>query len=754
MTRNIQQEPCDITFDRTSGKLYRIHSRFVEVAIAWPRPECWRETLGSQRPHIMRHPVLASQQIVWDLHGSYGDSVTASEGLLLYSLGQVRALRDFERTIPVEVREQLGRFGIRQWHVLELLARGGSAALDLCRSNAALGYALASCWVFRPTAIDDNAGTQLKLLAHGVGQRAMLRTLGFPDDRSSRRMLAKVEPRGLRISHLLRLRRALADREMRKAMQHLPTLNRHAIRVATTRKLLDFATPELLLELSYSESSFLSESQGVIEAVSWMTRADSSVRPRKLQSVQECVDLSAQIRGNDGGLHRGSADGDDAAQVFPEPPFPGNLFIQPIETVEGLALEGRSLSHCAANYTESVTAGHTYLYRVLDPERATLSIQHDGNGDWSLEQALGESNAELAEETMTAIQQWLDENGAGKRPRPDWALGGWASVRDTPFISVGMGTKFISVHPSCVPVVAAGADAAQLPESDRIRVGLVVPDLLMDAVRTFGWPAWMTLIAVSDCAFDDICRDVPLDPDTRRTIDLRQLLGFADLKDLGLFGNDVLFVLAPTQLDPGTIELLRTIGSDKPVVVVQPPFALDRLNSYAWRRPDIEAAAGVDTSTFPSSPCILLTSAWVPAHWETEDIGSASLIDIYSAMVRALSGFSLPWHQQGTPCVDFSDYAYLGLFDSGITHLLQLQTETSADSCRRDHDRLLPLMPIDMQPGFANYSFVPVEILIGTPDVDDASDWDPVASALFGAFEGGCFGDLTMIGHWRHEDCA
>lgn len=61
-------------------------------------------------------------------------------------------------------------------------------------------------------------------------------------------------------------------------------------------------------------------------------------------------------------------------QLFPEPPIPGNDVIIPIETLLELRREGQVMRHCVASYEESIRRGTCYIYRVMAPERATLSI--------------------------------------------------------------------------------------------------------------------------------------------------------------------------------------------------------------------------------------------------------------------------------------------------------------------------------------------------------------------------------------------
>jgi hypothetical protein len=95
-------------------------------------------------------------------------------------------------------------------------------------------------------------------------------------------------------------------------------------------------------------------------------------------------------------------------QPYPQPPFPGNENIVPITSHVDLAKEGAEQGHCAGIYLAPVQAGLSYVYKVLKPERATLSLSRHG-GAWQLKQVRGRANAAVSSETMRAVRAWLAE---------------------------------------------------------------------------------------------------------------------------------------------------------------------------------------------------------------------------------------------------------------------------------------------------------------------------------------------------------
>lgn len=61
--------------------------------------------------------------------------------------------------------------------------------------------------------------------------------------------------------------------------------------------------------------------------------------------------------------------------VFPRPPLPGeNNCVVPLRSAADLIEEGRVQSNCVASYAKQVEHGGIFIYRVIFPERATVSI--------------------------------------------------------------------------------------------------------------------------------------------------------------------------------------------------------------------------------------------------------------------------------------------------------------------------------------------------------------------------------------------
>lgn len=93
---------------------------------------------------------------------------------------------------------------------------------------------------------------------------------------------------------------------------------------------------------------------------------------------------------------------------LPEPPLAGNDQVHPICTLEDLREEGRLMHHCVASYVDAILSGQCYIYRILQPQRATIEVRLRGD-QASVRQVAQAYNGKPNEDTLTAVQQWFDD---------------------------------------------------------------------------------------------------------------------------------------------------------------------------------------------------------------------------------------------------------------------------------------------------------------------------------------------------------
>ena len=89
---------------------------------------------------------------------------------------------------------------------------------------------------------------------------------------------------------------------------------------------------------------------------------------------------------------------------FPSPPFAGTEHIIPIDNKADLLKEGREMKNCVGSYAKQVKYGNCYIYKVMEPQRATLSVSPDTGKVLELKLS---ANKVPRRQTYNEINEWL-----------------------------------------------------------------------------------------------------------------------------------------------------------------------------------------------------------------------------------------------------------------------------------------------------------------------------------------------------------
>ena len=321
------------------------------------------------------------------------------------------AFEAFAATIPSEPRRMVSPLPSRHWHVLAMLARCPGAD-ELLASNPALAFCLASNWVFHQPRVRWSMRSIRGLMCKK--QKHIAEWLGFPGNESTVKILKKMEPAACRVGTLLSLKKLLWRRDKQKQLCHLPGVNTASVRILSSSRISKICSSRLLFEISEdARTDFLPPSFRMLLdvcriypfiACDWDTlRLRSSTHLKWLHPRLVIVldqDADQKIAKS------------EAFQKLPSAPFAGNNIIKPLEYCEQLRWEGWIQNNCAANYIKRVRRGVVCLYRVQNPERATLLLRRH-RGRWFIDQLLGAHNRLVKLETKKAVMDWfhtLDAN--------------------------------------------------------------------------------------------------------------------------------------------------------------------------------------------------------------------------------------------------------------------------------------------------------------------------------------------------------
>lgn len=390
--------PPTIVFDPLSGRVLHAGGGVQTLMLPWPVMRAFRRALSGGewrrcRPQFALLPEAGSQQDVAEAHVAGCAEEREPAECPLEGLEQIRL---YCASIPAPVQAAVLPFPERHWDLLAWCARTGPAADDLLHSNPALAFAIATAPELaqgeRPAGYAD---TQF-LLAYWR-QRDVLRRLGFPATSRARRILQKMLPDAVSVRHLKTLRQALADEQVAKRLVHLPRIN-GAVQAMLENGTIAQVTQPALIRVALQEEGRVAESARRLSDALRVWRM-APARPPGVGEEREQARTGAAAP-------RTRRTSRVSSSPFPPPPIPGTDFIVPITSREMLAEEGRIQANCVGSYGTRITKRQVAIYRVLSPQRCTLSIVPSGRR-WVIGQLKTRANGKASTATYQTVHHWL-----------------------------------------------------------------------------------------------------------------------------------------------------------------------------------------------------------------------------------------------------------------------------------------------------------------------------------------------------------
>lgn len=322
-----------------------------------------------------------------------------------------RAFEQFRFSLSKPVARILEPFRTHQWPLLVMLHHD-PGAVELAEANPALAFALAQ-------KLKGDRELIASLRCSGMRQRDLLEVLGLPSSGAAVGLFRKVDPHSLNGDNWPALvgviREELATPKPR--LNHLSSINAGVVEILHDPRASEAATPHLLEEVARDRSE--NHRGRIVHLITSTLRMQDELRIEercvRFPNLARLMVVHGQVTENYRRRVRQLIDASGDGSVpgsFMSPPVPGIAgHIEPITSPAALVDEGEAQGNCVASYASRVREGNTYIYRILQPQRATLSVvRRSPLAEWEIGELEGRYNTEVEDNTEDFVLAWLDRH--------------------------------------------------------------------------------------------------------------------------------------------------------------------------------------------------------------------------------------------------------------------------------------------------------------------------------------------------------
>jgi hypothetical protein len=403
-----RQSNLSFCFNDPRLSIYRNGRPIYEITV-WPRPRAEvRDNSGYWQPfypefRLIDYPLRKPKEKSASPQMELGLEIAPQKK----EMTKKEAYDLLRQSMPFPYAIALAPFQSHQWNLLILLSMK-RRFYDLLKSNPVLAYYLAN---------DEQVMMRIyhkELMMEkltGMPQADLLKLLGLPDTKSMVKLLRKIPPASVSPMQFTLLQECVRSEERIKKMAHLKKINIGALKlVSVPNDQLCAVTPQLLEEVSANvRNNFHTSAANLFYEMAGRHRHLYPGRPlpvihslEELDTRHEEIMAAYTDRQNDRQLG-----------PLPKPPIEGTETIIPLQTGSDLRDEGIAQHNCVGGHAASVRAGTCYVYRILEPERATLSIIKDSGETWIISELYTACNKPVKSETRQAVTEWLSQAQVG-----------------------------------------------------------------------------------------------------------------------------------------------------------------------------------------------------------------------------------------------------------------------------------------------------------------------------------------------------
>jgi hypothetical protein len=310
-----------------------------------------------------------------------------------------KAFDAFRFSLPKEVAKVLEPFRSHQWPLLVLLARD-KQVLDLASANPVLAHAVADWHACHPGSKHEFGS---------MPQRDLLKLLNLPDSAAVVKLFRKIPPESVdqRLWPVLLNALRQPDGSTSKFLSHVSSINLGVMQLVLTPRIRETVTPALLEEVAAdAKEKYRGAVARMIGDILAMKDELSDRRPLVgVRSVETLRHLHEEVAANFQKLEKMRRE----QGALPPPPIPGlEGKIIPLRTQAELVAEGREQRNCVATYAAAVAEKKCYIYRVLYPDRATLCIRPQPDGNWGISEIEASCNRKAHRTVVIFVREWLE----------------------------------------------------------------------------------------------------------------------------------------------------------------------------------------------------------------------------------------------------------------------------------------------------------------------------------------------------------
>ncbi len=315
-------------------------------------------------------------------------------------------INEFLKTVPEEILELTSKYTDSHWSLISAVKLIGNDFQMLMKTNPALSYIIVNLGKLNPFfEYLSNIDLLQKLIR--TKRKEILVLGGLPESKNMIKLLSKIDPSILNIELFMQLKGVqkrkdkTAERiievltfakQINSRLIHLITVNNNLLKVLSNKVIFQLTEDKMYTRKSNIIMSMLDEGKELKLLIPVIDNLD------KLDKIKEKFDEQVFRKRFE-------------LEIFPNPPYTGNDYINPIKTEKELTSWSKKQQNCANGFANSIRSGSSYLYKVIvDDEEATLEISLLRNGETEIGQLSGFKNKSVSVNLKETVTKWFEES--------------------------------------------------------------------------------------------------------------------------------------------------------------------------------------------------------------------------------------------------------------------------------------------------------------------------------------------------------